>query len=198
MASPPCRYRSGRSSLASECDRHGHLGGTRTSSPWSGSRHRHRELDGGNSNSNHNAQYRGGALMNRFNMPSRRACGGFTLVELMVAMAGFSIISLAAFSVLSSSQRSAVMNDQTVQIQRNVRIAMDIVSRDIRMAGYGNPPKNALSGCVDHLNATDNAIGRVAGWTRIAALPSTNRRGTLRNAFTPAKTIMSTGLSLNL
>ena len=133
--------------------------------------------------------------MNRFNMPSRRACGGFTLVELMVAMAGFSIISLAAFSVLSSSQRSAVMNDQTVQIQRNVRIAMDIVSRDIRMAGYGNPPKNALSGCVDHLNATDNAIGADAGSDSISVMTVDQQVGTLTNAFTTGNTITVAGLS---
>src|SRR2546421_12041125 len=84
---------------------------------------------------------------------------GFTLVELMVAVAAFSIVSLAAFAVLDSGQRNALMNDQTVKVQQNVRLAMDIIARDVRMTGYGNPNLlvTAFPGCNQHLNATNAA-----------------------------------------
>ena len=37
---------------------------------------------------------------------------GFTLIELVISLAIFSVVALAAFAVLSSTQRSAVMNDR--------------------------------------------------------------------------------------
>src|SRR5437879_13146078 len=88
---------------------------------------------------------------------------GFTLIELMITVVIFSVISLAAFSVLSTSQQTAVMNDQTVQLQRNVRLAMDLIARDIRMTGYGNPVAGSLAGCVNQLTAQDKAVGADTG-----------------------------------
>src|SRR5437660_11550425 len=82
---------------------------------------------------------------------------GFTLIELMVAVAAFSIVSLAAFAVLDSGQRNALMNDQTVKVQQNVRLAMDLIARDIRMTGYGNPAAGSLLPCANHMDAFDNA-----------------------------------------
>src|SRR5437667_427376 len=44
---------------------------------------------------------------------------GFSLIELLFAVAIFSIISLAGFTVLSSGARNAAMNDETVKILQN-------------------------------------------------------------------------------
>src|SRR5438093_13443637 len=90
--------------------------------------------------------------------PAVRSEHGFTIIELMVAVAAFSIVSLAAFAVLSSGQRNAVMNDQTVKVQQNVRLAMDLIARDIRLTGYGNPVAATLPPCNNHLNATVHAV----------------------------------------
>ena len=104
---------------------------------------------------------------------------GFTLIELMIAVVIFSVISLAAFSVLSTSQQTAVMNDQTVQLQRNVRLAMDLIARDIRMTGYGNPAAGSLAGCVNQLNATDQAVGADTGPDSISVMTVDQQIGTL-------------------
>jgi type IV pilus assembly protein PilW len=89
---------------------------------------------------------------------------GFSLIELMIAVAIFSIISLAGFTVLSSGARNAAMNDETVKIMQNVRMAMDLVARDIRMAGYGNPPTPSAvpltaNNCTFMLNPTNSSTG---------------------------------------
>jgi prepilin-type N-terminal cleavage/methylation domain-containing protein len=86
---------------------------------------------------------------------------GFSLIELMVAVAAFAIVSVAAFAVLDSGQRNALMNDQTVKVQQNVRLAMDLIARDIRMTGYGNPNLGVTPfvGCGSHMNATNAATG---------------------------------------
>lgn len=70
---------------------------------------------------------------------------GFTLIELVVAMFIAGIVSIAIFTVFKSQQRSYLVQDQVVEMQQNVRSAMDIMVRDIRMAGYDDPymPSNA-------------------------------------------------------
>lgn len=119
---------------------------------------------------------------------------GFTLIELMISVAIFSVVSIAAFGVLSASQKTATMNDQTVQIQRNVRLAMDLISRDLRMAAYGNPAAGAVAGCAQQLNAADNAVGADAGPDSISIVTIDQQIGTLQNAFTGGNAITVSNL----
>lgn len=127
----------------------------------------------------------------RTHAPRLQAEPGFTLIELMVSLAIFSAVSLAAFSVLSSSQRNAVMNDQTVQVQRNVRLAVDLISRDLRMAGYGNPAAGALGGCANHLNPTNSSTGSDS----VSVMTIDQPVGTLASAFTTGNLITVSGLA---
>ncbi|HZC82261.1 MAG TPA: prepilin-type N-terminal cleavage/methylation domain-containing protein [Nitrospiraceae bacterium] len=104
---------------------------------------------------------------------------GFTLIELMISLAIFAIVSLLAFAMFSSTQQAAVSNDQTVQLQRNVRLAMDLIARDLRMTGYGNPAAGALPGCANQMNATDQAIGADTGPDSISVMTVDQQLGTL-------------------
>ncbi|NIR17592.1 MAG: prepilin-type N-terminal cleavage/methylation domain-containing protein, partial [Desulfobacterales bacterium] len=61
---------------------------------------------------------------------------GFTLVELLVAMAIATVILTAIFSTFKSQQDSYVLQSQLAMTQQNVRGAMQLISRDIQMAGY--------------------------------------------------------------
>lgn len=95
---------------------------------------------------------------------SMRCERGFSLIELMIAMAMFSVVSLAGFTVLSSGQKSSVMNDEVVKIQQSVRLALELISRDIRMAGYGNPATPSSvpytgNGCTSTINPTNSSTG---------------------------------------
>ena len=61
---------------------------------------------------------------------------GFTLVELLIAMT-IGLIILAALSSTFLMQRKAYdVQEQIVEMVQNSRAAMDIMSREIRMAGY--------------------------------------------------------------
>lgn len=61
---------------------------------------------------------------------------GFSLVELMVAVLVTLVIVGAAMTTLVSSNRASHVNSQVADTQQNVRIAMDTITRDIRLAGF--------------------------------------------------------------
>jgi type IV pilus assembly protein PilW len=61
---------------------------------------------------------------------------GFSLTELLVALAMVGIVSVAMYMSFSSQSRSFVKQEQAVDVQQNVRAAMDIMVRDIRLACY--------------------------------------------------------------
>jgi len=59
---------------------------------------------------------------------------GFTLIELVVAMAIFVIISVMVFTGVETFFRFKSAYDQETIIQRNFRIAIDRISQDMRSA----------------------------------------------------------------
>ena len=61
---------------------------------------------------------------------------GFSLVELMVAAALMGLVAMAIFSLYQTSQRSASTEAQVVDVQQNVRVALQQMARDVRMAGF--------------------------------------------------------------
>jgi type IV pilus assembly protein PilW len=64
---------------------------------------------------------------------------GFTLIELLVGVVLASIVGLAAFVIFWSSDKSYKLQEGVGESQQNVRVAMDRLARDIRMAGFGLP-----------------------------------------------------------
>jgi type IV pilus assembly protein PilW len=64
---------------------------------------------------------------------------GFTLVELMIGLAVGVIVVAAAFTILTTTSKSLQANEQIVGAQQNLRMAMELLTRDIKLAGFGNP-----------------------------------------------------------
>jgi prepilin-type N-terminal cleavage/methylation domain-containing protein len=60
---------------------------------------------------------------------------GFTLIELMVALAIMSIVSAAIYGIFSLSSRSYTTQSVTADVQQSVRAAIEIMVQDIRAAG---------------------------------------------------------------
>jgi len=61
---------------------------------------------------------------------------GFTLVELLIAMVITVIVMAAIYSVYYSQQKSYNTQQQVAMMQQNLRGAMIMLTKDIRMAGY--------------------------------------------------------------
>ncbi|MDO9390846.1 MAG: prepilin-type N-terminal cleavage/methylation domain-containing protein [bacterium] len=71
--------------------------------------------------------------MNTKNLKDR----GFTLIELMITMVMLSIIVVAIVSVVMSSQKAKRNTELISEAQQTARILVDMISDDVRSAGYG-------------------------------------------------------------
>ncbi|MBW6485054.1 MAG: prepilin-type N-terminal cleavage/methylation domain-containing protein [Syntrophobacterales bacterium] len=70
---------------------------------------------------------------------------GFTLIELIIAMAIGLLILSASYRVFEVQNKILKNQEQIVELQQNVRAAMEMVTREVRMAGY-NPANVAFTG----------------------------------------------------
>ena len=61
---------------------------------------------------------------------------GVTLIELMIAMVISTIVLLGVGTVYSSSKRSYKVQEEMARLQENARYAFNVMSRDIRGAGF--------------------------------------------------------------
>ena len=67
---------------------------------------------------------------------------GFTLVELMIVVALSGLIGIAVMVLFKSQQTSYSAQGQVSEMQQNLRVAGDRLSRDLRMVGYDPSTKN--------------------------------------------------------
>jgi type IV pilus assembly protein PilW len=75
--------------------------------------------------------------------------GGFTLIELLIAVALSSIVLAALVSTFVVQRKSYVVQEQITEMVQTARAAVDMMSREIRMAGY-NPRRTSLQGIPYH------------------------------------------------
>jgi len=64
------------------------------------------------------------------------AQAGFTLVELMVAIAVFTVVALAAYAVWDAARWSFERGGQAADAQQRTRLGFDRMISDLRLAGY--------------------------------------------------------------
>lgn len=93
---------------------------------------------------------------------------GFSLLELLVSMAIFLIISAAVWGLLRTAQQSRATVTEQTQLAKNVRISLNLISRDAYNAGYAYPaastvvlPDNRIStrlGIPNDYNSTRDTV----------------------------------------
>lgn len=87
---------------------------------------------------------------------------GFTLIELMIAMAVGLVVLSAVYAVFTVQNKQLNKQEQIALMQQNARMAMDMMTREIMMAGYG--ATSALPRCSGTTTATNMpCVGITAG-----------------------------------
>jgi type IV pilus assembly protein PilW len=81
---------------------------------------------------------------------------GITLIELLIALVIGSILIAALYQTFIKQQKTYAVQDQVVEAQQNVRVAMDIIVRNVRMAGYN--PTGVTPNPFGFTSATANQI----------------------------------------
>jgi len=70
---------------------------------------------------------------------------GFTLPEILVALALSAIVFSAVSNLLATNRRVAIQESTDSRLQGNMRLAISELSRTLRNAGYGVPATNLAS-----------------------------------------------------
>ncbi len=70
--------------------------------------------------------------------------GGHTIVELVIAMALAAILITAIYQIHAVRQKSYAQQQLAVEMQQNIRAAISLMKREIRMAGYDPAANDGL------------------------------------------------------
>ena len=73
---------------------------------------------------------------------------GFSLIELMIALVLSSILVTAVYGFFTSQEKIYNIQDQISETQQNLRVGLDRMIKEIRLAGYEAPPNPAGAGIV--------------------------------------------------
>ncbi len=84
----------------------------------------------------------------------RRRRHGFSLVELMVALATLGLVATLALRTFTNQHRTYVVIDDVSEVQQSARAISSLLERDIRNAGYMVPSSAAACG-VDRVDGPD-------------------------------------------
>lgn len=69
---------------------------------------------------------------------------GFSLLELLVAMSIFLIISATVWGLLRAAQQGRTTVTEQTQLAKNLRMSLNLISRDAYNAGYGYPSASTV------------------------------------------------------
>lgn len=125
---------------------------------------------------------------------------GITLIEMMVAIAIAAVVTTGAFMFFNNTYSFTVVHGQTAEMQREGRIAMDIIGREIRATGFGirEPLTGTIQGATEVIQPGNNAdpdpVGVANKLDRITLLGGYQRVGTLTAAATAGATAFAVAL----
>ena len=95
---------------------------------------------------------------------------GFSMVELLVAMVMTLIVSGAIFGLLTGGQNAFRREPEMTDRQQNIRIAMDLIKRDVTSAGAGMVPY--VQAFTNGLNAAGGNPTNTAGGQTLGVIDS--------------------------
>lgn len=78
---------------------------------------------------------------------------GSSLIELLVALVISGIVVAGTYRFFITQNKAYAVQDQVIEAQQNVRLAMEILLRDLRMAGYDDDSMNSTIRITDPIVA---------------------------------------------
>lgn len=129
---------------------------------------------------------------------------GMTLIEIMVAAVVTLVVIGAAMTILVTSNKATQVNEQAADTQQNVRLAMDLISQDIKLAGFNMTsavgtctvgPVNLPAPIVPGDNVPGGAVGVIndAGPDTVRLVVPSMTAGT--GGGVPVLSVLATGTS---
>jgi len=116
---------------------------------------------------------------------------GVTLIELLIALVISAILVAGIYRTFIYQQKTYATQEQVADMQQNVRVAINRMIREIRMAGFGGKNENTNGN-----NDMISGFGNVNGYTNIITAESsvtedgiTHDRITVVGAYTQLATI---------
>ncbi|MEW6615755.1 MAG: prepilin-type N-terminal cleavage/methylation domain-containing protein [Thermodesulfobacteriota bacterium] len=121
---------------------------------------------------------------------------GFTLIEIMIALAIAGILLVSIYNLYISQSTTYTVQEQVSDMQQNARVAMDIVSRHIRMAGLGQPSWTTINGTsgitYKGISVTDGGTGNPDTLTVVGCIdPPPGKLGSAAAASSTTITLQS-------
>jgi len=97
---------------------------------------------------------------------------GFTIVEILVCLVLGSLLIACLFRTVISQQKIYTVQDQVVDAQQNIRVAIERMNQDVSMAGFGNPTRvlgltGGVNGFTGVVTPTSNRVTIVGAFEQI-------------------------------
>jgi len=83
---------------------------------------------------------------------------GVTLIELVVGLIISGIVVAGVYRVFVAQSKAYTVQDQVVEVQQNIRSAMEILLRDLKMAGYDDDSLNSKISIDNPISPADHSI----------------------------------------
>lgn len=95
---------------------------------------------------------------------------GFTLIEMLIALAISSIVLTAVYKVFMSNNIIYMKQNELVKIEQNMRAGMNMMAREIRMSGY-----NSTNDTVKGIHSTSNSTNIIFDYENVDSTDVDNK-----------------------
>lgn len=99
---------------------------------------------------------------------------GVTLIEMMIVLAVMGFVMAAVYSFYISQTRASVAQEDIVEVQQNLRAAMDMITHDIQKAGFLVPTGTTPLTSATATGLTINTLSATGIIARLESVSSTN------------------------
>lgn len=83
---------------------------------------------------------------------------GITLIELLVGLVLCAIVIAGIYRLFVVQSKAYTVQDQVVEVQQSIRSAMEVLLRDLRMAGYDSDSLNSNISIANHVLPGDHTV----------------------------------------